>query len=166
MQWSSSFSSYCLLSYYVFNDAEKAFHSQFSWLQHWMKKIYQRLVTVYWTCKYVFYTFHSTNSQEIFFPRLFPNGNRGSAYFWTYLIKLHLWDLSICYSVPPCHSADGNSRCLTFPRVPTLPPSLPPASHPLRLHHGLPVHQSIICRAVVLNLVHSDAGDMALRWPA
>lgn len=62
-----------------------------------------------------------------FIPRLH---NRGSAYFWTYLITLHLWDLSICHSVPPCHSADGNSRCLTFPRVPTLPPSLPPSIQP------------------------------------
>lgn len=62
-----------------------------------------------------------------FIPRLH---NMGSAYFWTYLITLHLWDLSICHSVPLCHSADGNSRCLTFPRVPTLPPSLPPSLHP------------------------------------
>lgn len=35
-----------------------------------------------------------------------------------YLIILHLWDLSICLYVPLCHSADGNSRCLTFPPVP------------------------------------------------
>ncbi len=89
---------------------------------------------------------------------------RGSAYFWTYLIILRLWDLSICHSALLCHSADGNSRCLTSPCVPTLPASPPPSHRPL--HHGLPVHQSIICRAVVLNLVHPDTRDVALRWPA
>lgn len=44
-----------------------------------------------------------------------------------------------------------------------IPAQLP---SPPAIHDGLPVNQSIICRAVVLNLVHPDAGDMAFRWPA
>lgn len=39
------------------------------------------------------------------------------------------------------------------------------SSPPPSVQDILPVNQSIICCAVVLNLVHSDARDVALRWP-